>query len=260
MTKRVVIKKENLPNINVLTKKYNIRYRIITNDRNRTSYWSPIYSVDPENIYVPSGEILIEKHTGYSTLVWNPVVIKKNVDGDPIDFRDGDSELKEYDIWIRWGTSATDGEWKYKERISSSSLNVLKPTEPAGINHISVEIYRPGQPTLRKATYDINQSNSAGKINLTTDVITLPENVFKTGYPIKYESTNAVGGLTSGTTYYARMITATTMTLHPTKNDSINNTNKIDITSNTNAIGFFTWEDCTVCDFLLYAKYNFSPV
>jgi len=39
-----------------------------------------------------------------------------------------------------------------------------------------------------------------------------------------------------------------------------NNTNKIDITSNKNSIGFFTYTGCTVCDFLLYSEYNFSPV
>jgi hypothetical protein len=260
MSKKIVIKKENLPSINVITKKYNVRYRIITNDRNRISYWSPIYSVDPEYFYETSGDVFIEKHTGYSAIIWNPVTIKNNVDGSPVDFREGNFELDQYDVWIRWGTSPTDGEWRYKERISSTSLNLLKPDSPAGINHISVEIYRPGQPLLRKATYDIDQSNSAGKINLSTDVITLPENVFKTGYPIRYESSNAVGGLSSGVIYYARMITATTMSLHPTKTNAINNTNKISITSNTNAVGFFTWEDCTVCDFLLYSKYNFSPV
>lgn len=260
MAKKIVIKKEDLPNINILTKKYNVRYRIITDDRNRFSYWSPIYGVDPEYQYITSGEILIEKHTGYSTVVWNPAIIKKDVDGSPVDFRDGDVELQQYDVWIRWGTEICDGEWTYKERLSATSLNILTPSEPSGIDHVSIEVYRPGQPILRKATYDIDQSNSAGKINLSTDVITLPENVFKTGYPILYTSATPVGGLSNDTTYYARMITSTTMTLHPTEQDALDDTNKINITSNTNDAGFFTWEDCTVCDFLLYSKYNFSPV
>jgi len=252
MSKKFIIPRESLPEINVFTEEYQVRFRITTEDRNRFSHWSPIFSVDPEFDFVTSGNVFVEKHTGYSSIIWNPVVIEKDsvVVG----------ELKNYDIWVRWGTAATQGSWQYKERLAATSLNVLKPTSPGGINTLSVEIYRSGTPTLRKATYDVDQSNSGGKINLTTDVITMPENVLETGYPVLYESTNALGGLTDSTTYYVRMLTPTTMTLHPTEQDALDNTNKIDITSHKNSVGFFTWEGCTVCNFLLYSIYNFSPV
>jgi hypothetical protein len=252
MSKKIIIPKENLPDINVFTKKYGVRFRITTEDRNRFSYWSPIFSIDPGLTYIPSGDLIIEKHTGYSIAVWNPVGIEK--DSTSI------GELSEYDLWVRWGTDPTNGTWQYKERISATSISLIKPTSPAGLDHLSIEVYRPGTPIYRRAMYDIDQSNSAALINLSTDVITLPENVFKTGYRIHYESTTPVGGLSDDSYYYARMLTDTTMTLHPTYNDSINDTNKIDITSNTNDVGFFTWADCTVCDFLLYSNYNFNPV
>jgi hypothetical protein len=252
MSKKLIIPRSQLPDINILTKGYQLRYRVTTEDRNRFSAWTPIFLVQPEFTFEPTGEIIIEKHTGYSKIVWNPVIVKK--DGESV----GDVGL--YDIWVRWGTSSSNGTWEYKERTSSTSIDVLKPTSPGGLNHLSVELYFPGRPRLRKATYDIFQSNAAGKINLTTDVITLPANVFKTGYPIRYKSTDPVGGLTDNTIYYARMLTATTMTLHPTESDAVNDTNKIDITSHKNAVGFFTWEDCPICDFFLYGKYNFSPV
>jgi hypothetical protein len=252
MSKKIIIPKENFFETNAFTRKYGARFRLTNENRARFSYWSPIFFIDPDFDFITSGEILIEKYTGYSLIVWNPVIIEKE--------ENFVAELPSYDLWVRWGTGATQGNWEYKERIFSTSVNLLIPESPAGINHLSVEIYRPAKPILRKATYDIDQSNSAGKINLTTDVITLPSNVFQTGFPILYESSNAVGGLTSGTTYFARMLTDTTMTLHPTANDARNNTNKIDITSNTNSVGFFTWSDCTVCDLLLYSKYNFSPV
>jgi hypothetical protein len=252
MPKRVVIPRSQLPDINLFNKGYQVRYRLTTDDRNRFSSWTPIFNVQPEFTFQTSGNILIEKHTGYSTIVWNPVILKKGTNEI--------GELTEYDMWIRWGTAASNGDWQYQNRFSSTFFNALKPTSPGGINHISVELYYPGRPSLRKATYDIFQSNAAGKINLTTDVITLPNNVFKTGYPIRYKSVDPVGGLTDNTIYYARMLTATTMTLHPTENDANNNTNKIDITSHKNAVGFFTWEDCPICDFFLYGVYNFSPV
>jgi hypothetical protein len=252
MSKRIIIPKENFFETNALTRKYGTRFRLTNENRSRFSYWSPIFFIDPGFDFITSGEVLIEKHTGYSIVIWNPVSIEK--DSSLV------SELPSYDLWVRWGTAATDGTWQYEKRISTTSISVLKPTSPGGIDHLSIEIYRPAKPILRKATYDVDQSNSGGKINLTTDVITLPANVFLTGYPIRYRSVDALGGLTDNVIYYARMLTPTTMTLHPTANDAINNTNKIDITSHKNSVGFFTWEDCTVCDLLLYSKYNFSPV
>lgn len=253
MSKKLVIPLEQLPPINLITQGYEVRFRLTTEDRNRFSYWSPIFNVDPDFTFLTTGDILIEKHTGYSTVVWNPVLIQK--DGNTV------GEVSNYDLWVRWGTDEASGTWAFEERLSSTSLNILKPTSPAGLDTLSVELYYPGRPQLRKATYDIYQSNGAGKVNLTTDTITISaENVLKTGYEILYTSIDAIGGLTNNTEYFVRMTSGTTFTLHPTENDAINNTNKIDLTSHKNSVGFFTWLGCPVCDFFLYGKYNFSPV
>jgi hypothetical protein len=253
MSKKLVIPLEQLPPINLITKGYEVRFRLTTEDRNRFSYWSPIFNVDPNFTFLTTGDILIEKHTGYSTIVWSPVLIQK--DGNTV------GQVGSFDLWVRWGNGSTDGDWQYEKRLDATSENVLKPTSPAGLNTLSVELYYPGRPQLRKATYDVNQSNSAGKVNLTNETITISSiNVLKTGYKVLYTSTSAIGGLTSGNEYYVRMTNATTFTLHPTENDALNNTNIINLTSHQNAIGFFTWQDCPVCDFFLYGKYNFSPV
>lgn len=251
--KKLIIPKENLPDINFLTQEYQVRFRVTTEDRNRFSAWTPIFGVNPNLEFATTGDVLIEKHSGYSVVVWNPVTLQKN--GNNI------GELGSYDLWVRWGTEEAGGDWEYKERINSTSIDVLKPSTPSGLDTLSVEIYYPGRPKLRKATYDIYQSNASGKVNLVTDVITIPSiNVLKTGYKILYESTDALTGLTSGNNYYVRMVSSNQLTLHPTEQDSLDNTNKVNITAHKNSVGFFTWEDCTVCDYLLYAKYNFSPV
>lgn len=252
MSKLIRVPYQNLPELNILTKQYQIRYRIKSDDGNRVSSWSPIYSINPEFVYETSGNLAIEKHSEYIAAIWNTVLIQKD--------QNSVGELEQYDLWIRWGTDACDGTWEYYERVSSTSINLIKPISPVGLDHVSIEIYVPGRPTLRRAMYDVFQSNGAGKVDLINDTITLPDNAFKTGYEIYYESSDPIGGLTSQTDYYARMVTPTTMTLHPTEQDALDNTNKIDLTSHTNAVGFFTWEDCNVCDFLLYSNYNFSPV
>ena len=248
---KLVVSRENLPDVDIFTSTIRFRFRIISDDRNVSSYWSPIYSLDPELDYTPSGEVVIEKHSAYNTVVWNPVLIEKN--GNEI------RELEYYDLWIRWGDDISTGEWQYKERVTSTSINLIKPSSPAGLDHLSVEIYRPGKPILRKRMSDVYQNSSW--INTTTDTITFPvAHDFATGDNITYNSSDPVGGLTDGQEYYVRYISDTSITLHPTENDAISNTNKIDITSNKNEIGFFTYTGCNVCNFLLYSKYNFSPV
>jgi hypothetical protein len=251
MTKQIIIARESLPVMNSISQKYSVRYRITNENRNRFSYWSPIFSVDPEFTYSTLGEILIEKHTGYSTIVWNPAAIQKN--GNSV------AELDSYDLWVRWGTASALGNWEFKERVSSTSINVLKP--PGSFNTLSVEIYPPAQPILRRAVYDVDQSNGAGKVNLTNNTITISaNNVLKTGYEVLYESNNAVGGLLSNGEYYVRMISSDTFTLHTSEEDAKNNINIINLTSHKNSIGFFTWRECSVCNIFLYGKYNFSPV
>jgi hypothetical protein len=44
--KKLRILKSSLPPVDHDTEKYNVRYRVISEDRNRTSHWSPIYNSD----------------------------------------------------------------------------------------------------------------------------------------------------------------------------------------------------------------------
>ena len=248
---KLIIPKENLPDLDVFTNSLRLRFRIISDNRNISSYWSPIYSVNPELNYISEGNVAIEKHNSYTTVVWNPVKIEKN--GNQI------KELEYYDLWIRWGDDSSTGTWQYKERVLSTSVNLIKPSSPVGLDYLSIEIYRPGRPILRKRMFDVYQNSTW--IDTTTDTITFPVNhEFATGDNITYNSSDAVGGLIDNQEYYAKYISDTSITLHPTENDALNNTNKINITSNKNSTGFFTYTGCTVCEFLLYSEYNFSPV
>lgn len=53
MTKRIVIPKSSLPPVNQDSKGYFVRFRITNENRNRFSYWSPIFSVgiaEPQSV------------------------------------------------------------------------------------------------------------------------------------------------------------------------------------------------------------------
>jgi hypothetical protein len=248
-----IISKDNFFEEDVFTRKHQIRYRIISDNKNNISYWSPIFSISSGFDFVTSGNLIVDGSSDYRVLVWNAVSIEKDLRVI--------GELPYYDLWVRWGTKDSDGEWSYYQRVFGTSINLVKPETPSGIDVISVEIYRPMRPTsYRNALYDIEQSDLAGKVDLSNDTIEISlVNVFETGVPVRYTSSNTIGGLTSNTLYFVNMISKNTFSLHTTKAEAVSNTNRISLTSRNDAIGYFRWEDYPVCDFLVYSEYNVSP-
>jgi hypothetical protein len=45
--KKAIIQSTNLPEPLISQGQYLVRYRIVSEDRNRRSHWSPIYYIDP---------------------------------------------------------------------------------------------------------------------------------------------------------------------------------------------------------------------
>lgn len=140
-----------LPAINSITQGYEVRYRIISEDKNRTSHWSPIFLVKPEFTYVP-GTIHHTKAGDISTVAWNSVKIKK-----------GTTLIKEamsYDIWVKWDRG-DDGDWEYRSRIDTSNISLITPStytkdgvvQGSAPNKLSVEIYLKGNPISRETDF-----------------------------------------------------------------------------------------------------------
>jgi uncharacterized protein (DUF2141 family) len=101
--KKLRILKSSLPPIDHDTEKYNIRYRIISEDRNRTSHWSPIYNSDGKNVIATSGAV--SKTGNVITAVW----------GDENDF-------PEYDIFVKFDS----GNFVYQGKSKEHSYSFLK--------------------------------------------------------------------------------------------------------------------------------------
>jgi hypothetical protein len=97
--KKIRILKSSLPPIDHDTEKYNLRYRIISEDRNRTSHWSPIYNSDGINVIGTSGALSITQEI--ITAVWgdennHPAYdVFVSFDGDPF-FWHGTSSVHSY--------------------------------------------------------------------------------------------------------------------------------------------------------------------
>ena len=142
----------DIPPINSINEGYSLRYRIVSSDKNRTSHWSPIYLILPDYVFV-SGTIAFNKAGSIASLVWDSVTLNK-VDGGNTYFIKKESQ---YDFWVRWDRGGNDGDWLYKERLSTTSLSLPVPAtytvdgvvQPSSPNRMSVEVYLPGYPIER---------------------------------------------------------------------------------------------------------------
>jgi hypothetical protein len=143
MTKRIIIPRESLPAPETATGFYQIRYRIVSDDKNRISAWTPIFTIDPQYIYTATGSISLSKATGTTTAVWPAVTVKKGATGTP-------ENIDGYDVWVRWHTASygavDSGTWQYQGKVFSTSLTI---SVPAGMSYFSIEVYRPGMPIAR---------------------------------------------------------------------------------------------------------------
>jgi hypothetical protein len=66
--KKITVKKSSLPPVDYDSQKYNIRYRVISEDKNRSSHWSSIYNSIGSDIVITSGAI--SKTQQIITVVW----------------------------------------------------------------------------------------------------------------------------------------------------------------------------------------------
>lgn len=79
--KKVRIPYNELPPINTLTEGYNIRYRFVSDDRNRTSHWSPIYNIFPNYTFFTQGiNLQLPENSSVNNFSWDSVDILKEAD------------------------------------------------------------------------------------------------------------------------------------------------------------------------------------
>lgn len=249
---QIVISKENFPEMDIYTQRYNVRYRIVSDNQNNFSYWSPIFQVDPEVIFwrgtidIPGYMYLEKVGSSFVTITWDSVSIYKEVNGELTNI----AELPHYDLWIKWAGSggANPSDWIYKERVSSTSVNINIPSgyiDSTGVarsspKYLYVEIYRPGRPITRyEQTYEFPQNSTT--VDITNNWIDFGQgHGSATGTPGLYTSATPIGGLTSGTTYYTRTINYTTIALYATKQNALDDVSRINLTSTGSGTGSFT--------------------
>ena len=150
--KKIRVRQKDLPTINVNEEGYVLKYRIVSEDKNRTSQWSPISIIQPNYTYVP-GTIAFNKAGDIASIVWDAVEVTNVVGDNTYSI----TKTHEYDIWVRWDRGGGNGDWLYKERLDTTSVSIPVPNtwtingvvQGTSPNRMSVEIYLSGEPIER---------------------------------------------------------------------------------------------------------------
>jgi hypothetical protein len=141
--KKAIFSKSQLPPINSNLGKYVVRYRIVSEDRNRFSHWSPQYLVSPVPLTQEEySDIAITKSTGFLTVSWET---------------EPDPTPTSYDVYVAWGTSpGSVGTTEYFATVSGNLVTI--PIPPARVS-AQIWIQRMSIPRIRLDSMTIAATN-----------------------------------------------------------------------------------------------------
>jgi hypothetical protein len=140
--KKVTIEKNQLPPLSP-EGKYLLRYRIISEDKNRTSHWSPIYSIDAA-AFIESVSSSIEVTNTGVTVSW----------GD-------DNGRSQYDIFVSYGT-LSGGAITYEPYFyhGSSPIHSYSFSKKVGAyTHVRVAVQLSGIEKIISTTLTISETS-----------------------------------------------------------------------------------------------------
>lgn len=146
--KNIKVLNADLPIINTKISGYAVRYRIVSEDKNRVSHWSPLHYLDAEYTYVP-GQIKISKSSDSVSVIWDKVKIIKN------ELSLGN--IRDYEVWIKWGKSGL-GDWIYDGKSQTNNLGFIIPEtyfvngveQSIKPNELSIQIFLESVPVSRE--------------------------------------------------------------------------------------------------------------
>ena len=141
--KKVTIPKEELPSIDGSSFSYNIRYRIVSDDKNRSSHWSRVYNLDAATDVtgtnlIPSLDYNYVKENANNAS--GPVKVVRLSWIIPVDY----ANFKIFDIFIKRKISGVwDASYSY---LGTASTNNYTITELGTETQIQVLVQTPTYP------------------------------------------------------------------------------------------------------------------
>lgn len=137
--KKVVIPKSELPAVDAASLTYNLRYRIISEDKNRISHWSKIYAIDADTIVpISTYTLAVDNAHKLITVAWQK------------------GDYTAFDIYIRWSGTHTETlyPYQYVDSTTQGSYQAVIPADiPDPVNggteptkHVRVLVQTPTYP------------------------------------------------------------------------------------------------------------------
>jgi prolyl oligopeptidase PreP (S9A serine peptidase family) len=204
---RVILKADNFTQV-YLDGTNQFRYRIITDDRNKWSHWSPVVNIKRpgiENIQ-DSGESQgavtnYEIDNNKFTIFWQPF-----------------TRVNSYDIFF-----------------SPNEHTPLSYYNTTTNNFIIIPLQQTDQVTFTQ--------NNGVTVDHTANTFTVAVPELETGDRVIYTSTSPVAPLVSNSFYYVRIISGNTFALYNTLADANADTNRINLQSTVSGTATFTKEE-----------------
>lgn len=123
--KKVIIPKESLPAISGENQSYILRYRVVSDDKNRYSHWSPQHKVAKDPVSQINYSLDVNQSNKTFTLIWEPVV-----------------DINTFDIYIK----IDNNDWTYATSVNSTTYSALTNSL---WSHIQLAVQIPTYPKKR---------------------------------------------------------------------------------------------------------------
>lgn len=165
--KKVIIKKSDLPNPvgNNTTLDYNIRYRVISEDQNRFSHWSPITTLtvnntgdetgfDPNNIVATNipYSININNQAHTASISWTmPSLLIADPTPEEQILQLQQAAISEFDVYVQWKTGAALSSWIWVGKSTGTSYSISYPHGTGAPDEIKFRIQK---VTIIKGPFD----------------------------------------------------------------------------------------------------------
>ena len=175
--KKTIIKFSELPDVvgDNDTLSYNLRYRVVSEDRNRFSHWSPISTLiienttdevgfdinDPLTTSIPH-QVVIEKSRHVAECSWTmPALLISNPTETQKILQQKQAAIKEFDVYVSWQSESVWSDWVWVGKSNSTQFSINYSSESNAPSHIKFRIQK---VTLIKkpfdaATYLISEEN-----------------------------------------------------------------------------------------------------
>jgi hypothetical protein len=126
--KKVVIQKSSLPEISGANQNYSLRFRIVSEDKNRSSHWSTKYRLSVPSVTGIDYRVAVDQSHDMVTAVWVPEAGTKS----------------EFDVYIKWDNEA----WQFVSTVFTTTYSTIIKT---GANHVQIAVQVPTFPKERFA-------------------------------------------------------------------------------------------------------------